>query len=285
MSAVFNNLIRQFVFVGLAMFSIVSTVRAGHYDVVPYASGTVPGSKILTGAYDDLGELPTEQIMRVYGYDFGETAANFADGPGFNNMSAFTNGVFPNNGMLPAGGLTLSIVPGAYGALRYWDGTGAASFAPVTGGVEINVSQSHASINQNLRVSGSSTSGSLLVWNILGTGGANGRVHQHLESSIGVGGSGSSFDTLGAPDGIYAFGGYLSVGGLVSDPIYFVFNQGMSEEIHDEGIDFYSAQVVPEPSSIALAGLGIAGSVLAALRRRLLRTRSGSGLLDSARVS
>ncbi len=264
-----NSTSFSFITAVLAMAIHFSSVDAGHYDVVPYATGTGPGAKILTGAYDDLAELPTLQNLRVYGYDFGELVPNVADAPGFNNASSFTSGVFANDGKLPAGGLTLSVLPGAYGALHYWDGTGQASFAPVSGGIEINVAQDHSSINSNLRVGGSSTSGSLLIWNITGSGAAAGRVHQHLESGIGVGGNGLSFTTSGAPDGIYAFGATLSVGGLTSDPIYFVFNQGMTEAIHDEGIDFYSAHVVPEPSSIALAGLGVAGLAGAALRRRM----------------
>ena len=50
------------------------------------------------------------------------------------------------------------------------------------------------------------------VVNIASTG-VQGRVHQHLDSSIGSGWSGSSFATPGAADGLYAFGVTLSAGG------------------------------------------------------------------------
>jgi hypothetical protein len=242
-----------------------SLVNAGHYDVVPYATGTGAGSQLLLGGHDDSGKLPTEQNISVFGYDFGETEANYAGHPGFNNGSTFTAGVFPNDGKLPSGNLMLSVFSGTYGSLRYWDGTGEANFVPVTGGIEINLNRG----GSNLRVGATTTSGAVTIAPVPAVGLTAGRVHQHLTTSIGEGGSGSSFAALGAPDGLYAFGATLSVGGLVSDPIYFVFNQGMSEAIHDVGIDFYSAHAVPEPSSIALAGLGVAGLAGAALRRRM----------------
>ena len=248
----------------LALAIHSSAVDAGHYDVVPYATGTGSGASLLTGGYDDLGGLPTSQSEKVFGYDFGETEPYFAGDPGFNNGSTFTNGVFPNDGKLPSGSLVLSIFSGAYGSLRYWDGTGAANFQPVTGGIEINFNKS----SSNLRVGATTTSGSLTIANIPAAGVSAGRVHEHLQSSIGVGGTGEAWTTLGAPDGIYAFGATLSGGGLVSDPIYFVFNQGMTETIHDAGIDFYSANVVPEPSTYAMALAGMASGGLAMWRRR-----------------
>lgn len=260
-----TSVVRSSIAAGIAALFVASTVSAGHYDIVPYATGTGAGATLLAGGYDDSGELPTELMLNTFGYDFGETEAYFAGHPGFNNVSAFTTGVFPNDGKLPSGSLVLSIFQGTYGSLRYWDGSGTPSFLPVTGGVEVNLNRG----GSNLRVGAFTSSGSLTIASIPGVGPSAGRVHQHLTASIGSGGSGSSFGLLGADDGLYAFGAMLSIGGLVSDPIYFVFNQGMSEEIHAEGINFYSAQVVPEPSSVALAGLGVAVLAGAALRRRM----------------
>ncbi len=235
------------------------SAQAQHADVVPYASGGV----ILTGAHDDLGDTTT-QSMSVFGYDFGEDPLDpwIINDPGFNNSSAFTTGVFPNDGKLPTQStLALAIAAGAYGPLHYWDGSGSPSFTPASDGVGINLNKG----SFNLLIGGSTTSGSL---NIASTG-VQGRVHQHLDSSIGSGWSGSSFATPGAADGLYAFGVTLSAGGLTSAPIYFVYNVGLTEEVHDEGIAWYEANVVavPEPSSATLAGIAIAGSMWLGRRR------------------
>ena len=235
------------------------SAQAQHADVVPYANGGV----ILTGAHDDLGDTTT-QSMSVFGYDFGEDPLDpwIINDPGFNNSSAFTTGVFPNDGKLPTQStLALAIAAGAYGPLRYWDGSGSPSFTPASDGVGINLNKG----SFNLLVGGSTTSGSLTI----GSTGAQGRVHQHLDSSIGSGWSGSSFATPGAADGLYAFGVTLSAGGLTSEPIYFLYNVGLTETVHDEGIAWYEANVVavPEPSSATLAGIAIAGSMWLGRRR------------------
>jgi hypothetical protein len=263
---------------GIGSCGFLSYSQAGHFDIVPYATGTAAGSQLLTGGHNDLDSI-TSQLVEVFGYDFGETDPYFAGDPGINNTSSFTNGVFPNDGKMPAGTLVLSIFSGSYGPLHYWNGVGEPLFLPVSDGIEINLNRN----SSNLRVGAATTSGSLNVATVPSAGGSAGRVHVHLTSSIGTGGSGSSFSTLGAPDGLYAFGATLSVGGLTSDPIYFVFNQGMSEAVHDDGMAFYQAHVVPEPSSVALAGLGVAGALAAGWRRRRRAAARNSEVADIAR--
>lgn len=247
---------------------VAVVVRCGtvvaHDDVVPYSDLT----KLLVGGHSDLGNT-TSVVQAVFGYDFGEDPLDpwVIGDPGFNNSVAFT-GSFANGGALPAtGNLTLSVFGGSYGSLHYWNGVGSPAFTPVTGGTEIILDSG----TPFLRIGGSTTSGSLSIGSV-----SSGRIHKHIDSLIGSGGSGAAFDTAGAADGFYAFGATLSVPGsglLASDPIYMVYNVGMSEALHDEAIGFYNVQVVPEPSSLALAGIGAVGAGLAALRARRRRAR------------
>ena len=251
----------------VAVLAIPGIVDA-HDDVVPYSDLT----KLLTGGHSDLGGT-TSVVQLVFGYDFGEDPLDpwVIGDPGFNNSGPFTDS-FANSGALPAtGNLTLSVYGGSYGSLHYWNGVGSPAFAPVTDGTEIILDSG----TPFLRIGGSTTSGSMSI-GAIGTG----RIHKHADSLIGSGGSGANFDTPGAANGFYAFGATLSVPGsglLASDPIYMVYNVGMSEALHDEAIDFYSVQVVPEPSSLALAGLGAVGAGLAALRSRQRRARRKAG--------
>jgi hypothetical protein len=55
-----------------------------------------------------------------------------------------------------------------------------------------------------------------------------------------------------------------------SDPFLLVFNRGLGNPAFESGVDaMVQVTAVPEPSSIALAGLGVAGLAGAALRRRM----------------
>jgi hypothetical protein len=57
---------------------------------------------------------------------------------------------------------------------------------------------------------------------------------------------------------------------VASDPFLLVFNRGLGHEEFEAGVDaMVQVTAVPEPSSVALAGLGVAGLAGAALRRRM----------------
>jgi len=245
--------------VAIGLISCLSVAWA-EIDVVPYSNGT----QILTGGHDDLANITT-QIETVYGYNFGESTENYASDPGFNNGSAFTT-AFPLSGALPSGKkLTLNVQSG----LQYWNGVAGGTFASALTGLQIKLAKSGLEI----LVAGSSTAGSAGL-PIATT--VSGRVHTHVESSI-YGGLTPAHDplTLGAPDGIYAFGVTLSLpdsGLLPSDSIYFVFNQGLTESAHDSAIDYFKSgqtgALVPEPSSLILAAIGVIGLAVTAMARR-----------------
>jgi hypothetical protein len=244
--------------VGITASWLTATAAFAHFDVVPYSDG----SKILTGGHDHASTPKiTVESMNVYGYEFDDFPNDIGD-PGINNSSSFTNGVFVNNGLLPAGMLSFSVYSGSYGSLHYWDGSGSPSFSPVTDGVEITLTSALGSLS----IGGATTSGTLDLVDISGIGPAAGRVHDHLDSGI----------SLSALAGIYAFGGVLSTAALgvaASDPIYLVYNVGASEEAHDAAIAFYESlgpTAVPEidPNSLGSAFALVAGSLAWLERRR-----------------
>lgn len=91
-----------------------------------------------------------------------------------------------------------------------------------------------------------------------------GDFHKHFDFSL----------SSGAPDG--AYGVLLTLTPLntqaftASDPFLIVFNRGLGVEQFEAGVDaMVQMTAVPEPSSIALAGLGVAGLAGAAIRRRM----------------
>jgi hypothetical protein len=144
---------------------------------------------VLTGGFNKrvsgaAAIAPYQQVF-VSTFTRNSSGAVTVGDPGFNA----SRGALPNLWRT-----TLDVVSG----LSYWDGRGATpAFAPVTGGVEINVRAG----TSNIRVGAANAGGKAFVQTVP----SSGEVHTHLTSSIGVGGTGQSFVTAGGPDGIYAF--------------------------------------------------------------------------------
>jgi hypothetical protein len=226
-----------------------------HEDVVPYALG----GKIVTGGHDDV--LGTDNItQQVFGYDFGEDPLDpyFIGDPGFNN-GAFAIGVYPNNGLLPANfTLGFSVLTN----LQFWDGTGSVSFAPALAGIDLGINRG----SNTVHFSGSGQSGTVPT---IGSTGAAGRVHVHVASLLNAA-DGTNPNLPNAPDGIYLIGLDLAMAGSElanSDPIYFVYNNGLDEEVHDLAMEEVQENlVVPEPSTWAI--MAISAVALAATARR-----------------
>lgn len=218
-----------------------ANMAVAHDDVTPYALD----GKIVTGGHDD--EAGTNTIeQRVYGYDFGEDAADpfFIGDPGINN-GAFAIGLFPNDGLLPAG-FTLGF--NVLTNLRYWDGTGAVSWGLPAAEVSLGLQRG----SNTVTISGLGQSGTVPT---IGSTGASGRVHVHLGSLLN---SSDGIDPAGpnAPNGIYMISLELKLPGsglANSDSIFFVYNNNMDEEVHDLAIeDIEASLLVPEPSTYAL---------------------------------
>lgn len=107
--------------------------------------------------------------------------------------------------------------------------------------------------------------------------GGGGLVTGQDDEEIYVGNFHKHFDfelSSGAPVG--AYGVLLQLTPIntsrfaASDPFLLVFNRGLGAEDFEAGVDaMVQVTAVPEPSSIALAGLGVAGLAGAAIRRRM----------------
>lgn len=227
-----------------------------HDDVVPYAFG----GKLVTGGHDD-GTLTDTLEMRVYGFDFGEEPSDpyFIGDPGFNN-GAFAIGVFPGNGLLPAG-FTLGFDVATN--LQYWDGAGAANFTAAPGGVELGLQRG----SFTTYVSGVGQTGTVPT---IGSTGASGRLHVHLGSLLNYS-DGIDPALPNPPDGIYLLGLTLKLPGsglADTDTLYFVYNNGLDEEVHDQAMDWVqNTLVVPEPSSYLLM-VTAAGALGLIVRRK-----------------
>lgn len=248
----------------LASVSIADTAGA-HMDVRPYASG----GQIITGGTDD-GTGDIISVVRVYGYDFGEEPADpFVIGdPGFNAT---------NTSGLPAGSLKFNVLS----SLLYWDGAGSPAFtAPISGE---SLSLRSGSVSR-VDVTGSSAPGAGFTISAVS---ATGTLHKHLSSWL-LGSDGNAVpadafpsgdgittlpgDGIEAATGVYAFAMELRVTGSTndtdlltkSDPFWFVYNNGLSEDAHDVAMEFIETNYVPEPTT---AGLLMAGAAML-LRRR-----------------
>jgi hypothetical protein len=246
----------RFVFAFLSLLALGTAMAQAHEDVVPYESG----GKIVTGGHDDV--LGTDNIeQQVFGYDFGEDPLDpyFIGDPGFNN-GGFAIGVYPGNGLLPTG-FTLGF--DVLTNLQYWDGTGGVSFAGAPVDVSLGLQRGSSTVVIDaLGHSGTAPN--------IGSTGVSGRLHVHLSSLLNAT-DGVDPGLPNAPDGVYLVGLQLKLPGsglLDSDPIYFVYNNGLDEEVHDQAMEWVELNLVPEPASWVLVALGGAALAVAGSKRR-----------------
>lgn len=228
----------------VASFGLMANLAHADFDARPYISN----NQIVTGGHDDENNIDTA-VQRVFTYDFGDVAAdpyNIGD-PGFNTngQSAFTPTSTLNfRGLSLTGGLSI----------QYWDGTGSPQFGAVPSGVSINLSGS-PSRYISYSSSGISYAGGtpLTIGNFSAT---NGALHVHLGTSIFE--NGAQADNS-VPTGEYLISYQLenpSTGVINSDPLFIVYNNGLSDEQTDAAATYVNATYTPEPASLGVLGLG-----------------------------
>jgi hypothetical protein len=215
--------------------SYAGVALAQHADVRPRVSD---GMIFTDGFIDATSE--TIPDLRIFGYDFQEDPADpyFAADPGFN--AAAGSG-------LPGGSqLLFNILSGADfdlpANLSFWDGTDKNAAEP---GVQVQFGLVPG--GETLRLG--FASGSVVVGTGLGemsgfaiqTVNANGAVHRHLSSFLDAG-------SAAVPaEGVYLFPLELTSSDAAvrdSDPLFFVYNNGRSEEQHDLAIEGVEANLL-----------------------------------------
>jgi hypothetical protein len=215
---------------------------AQHFDIQPK---TVAG-RIGTDAFDDSISATVAEDVRVFGYDFQEDPFDpyFINDPGFNALA----------GALPPGS---SFGFNLLSDLLYWDGTGAVALGPVADGESLTLAFGSSS-----RTAATGTGGQAGFF-FGGPVTASGSFHRHLSSTLD-GGAG-----LADPrEGIYLVELELTSSVLApSASVWIVYNNGLSEELHDQAIDHVAAAVIPEPGTWLLGLWALAAAVWGVRRR------------------
>jgi len=230
---------------------VVATAQ--HADIRP----DVENGRIVTSGFVD-ATSETLPDLRVFGYDFQEDPLDpyFAADPGINASSS----------ALPVGSqLSFNILDGmAFGLpgnLSYWNGAGSVNFGTVPSGESLRLN-----FGAQSRTAGSA--GGEIGGFAISAIGLSGSIHRHLNSFLeGADGNSTPGDGVVAANGIYLLPIELSSSETsIADslPLFLVYNNGLTEAVHDQTIDWVEQNLVPEPPANALAFVAL-GLVIVSL--------------------
>lgn len=198
----------------------------------------VVNDKIVTGLINDEVDPPVIAFgQRVFESELGDIAPRFSDEPGFDSPAGTFS--FPSN-------IRFSILD----SLRIWNGVNFDTIPTERMSVEFGPLGPIRTPDSPAIVDGFDLAVA-----------ADGSWHRHLEY------------TLDAPGttGIYLLQLQLSSSDPLiraSEPFYLVFNQNDLEVNHAAAVAFVESEIVPEPATAWLAGIGLVGLLIVSWRRR-----------------
>lgn len=240
---------RAIVKLWLVFFLSPGITRADHIDILIAlnltATQIVTGEANLSASSYIVGE-------RVFGAEIEHIGTSFVtEDPGFNAVTSPVGGL-PLPGSIPVSFTWKAFTIGSYTSnLYFWDGVGAVNFVPVSTGETLEASKAGGF---SATIDGSATD---VTGFVIANTSPSGTLHKHLDFEL--------FGDGGDPaEGIYLAAMAINVSGYASsEPLFLVFNNGLSESIHEDAIDYVRLNVVPEPSLV----LGMGALPLAALAR------------------
>jgi hypothetical protein len=221
-----NHILPAAVVVASVLFVEAANAQHEHSDI----EIGVDGTKIITE-------------HRIAEAEFGEglKPPNVADDPGF----SAPDGTFAADSVVGFNSVVFDLASGGSERnLWYWDGVGAPSFGASTATLTIE-----KEFLGSLKISSADS--------VTATGfdfaqaDAEGGVHTHM---------GFALSENPPFAGVYVLGLELTSPSYeTSDSVYLVMAAGVTEDIHEAGVDFVHSVLIPEPSSFVLLALAVFG--------------------------